>query len=210
MTDTTVQIILLLLYTINTQRMEEVMVLNDDGRVIYQKGQQQIRITKNSVSFNDNVYQLCNITGFSSGKIKRYPIVPFCWIFTALIVGFTFIAIDIKFGYISFFGIHILLSVRLFGIFVFGLAATGIFINIGQDVRYGLILTLNSGDKHLFITTDNIKMKEVISQLYEFIDSKMDGVYLVNVTDNSIHIKGSMTGVAASGAAGSTITSDIK
>jgi hypothetical protein len=52
-------------------------------------------------------------------------------------------------------------------------------------------------------------MSKVVSQLYDFIESKKDGVYLLTINDNSIKIEGNMTGVAASGTGDSTISSNV-
>jgi hypothetical protein len=81
-------------------------------------------------------------------------------------------------------------------------------INLIQETRYGLILTLNSGDKHLFITTDWGSVTKVVNQLNTFIESKQDGVYMVSITNNSVKVKGNMTGVAAVGTGNTTISSN--
>lgn len=80
---------------------------------------------------------------------------------------------------------------------------------IARGSKYGLLMTLNSGDRHLFITSDRDKMADVVNEIYAFMESDKDGVYIVTINDNSINIKGDMTGVAASVSSGSTITSNI-
>ncbi len=44
------------------------MAQNDTGNVAYQRGQ-ELKITKRTVSFRNNVYQFKNITGFSAGEL---------------------------------------------------------------------------------------------------------------------------------------------
>jgi hypothetical protein len=77
------------------------MVLNDNGTFVYQRGK-ELKITRNSVSFESNVYQLCNITGFSSGRVERRPVFSYWWIIIGFIVGAIFADIDMP---MSYFGI---------------------------------------------------------------------------------------------------------
>lgn len=54
------------------------MAQNDTGNVAYQRGQ-ELKITKRTVSFRNNVYQFKNITGFSAGELGS--INKICYLF---------------------------------------------------------------------------------------------------------------------------------
>lgn len=180
------------------------MVLNDNGTFVYQR-EKELKVTRNSVSFEDNVYQLCNITGFSAGQVQRNPIIPCWWIVIGFIIGSILIYINIP---LIYFRIYVPYGTQHVGIGIFILSIAGMIVDFNQSTRYGLILTLNSGDKHLFITTDWENLSRVITLLHRFIESKQEGVYLVNVTDNSIKIEGNMTGVVTAGTKDTTISSN--
>jgi hypothetical protein len=180
------------------------MVLNDDGRFVYQRGK-ELKVTRNSVSFEDNFYQLCNITGFSAGRVKRRPVVPCWWIIIGFIVGITLIDINTHISYFRLAGMVMPYGTKQIGFGIVFLSILGIMMNLIQETLYGLILTLNSGDKHLFITTDRASVTSVVDQLNTFIELKKDGIYMVNITSNSVRVKGNMTGVAAVGNKDSTI-----
>lgn len=111
-------------------------------------------------------------------------------------------------SYFRFSNNYVPYGTKHIGLFIVFLSLLGIMINFIQETMYGLILTLNSGDKHLFITTDWGSVTKVVSQLNTFIESKQDGVYMVSITSNSVKVKGSMTGVVAAGTENTTISSN--
>lgn len=168
------------------------MAQNDTSDVAYQRGQ-ELKITKRTVSFGNNVYQFKNITGFSEGKIEKTLPIP--WGF--ILIGFIFSLIII--GSVS----------AAFGIFTLVVCAICIGINLSQNDEYGLILTLNSGGKHMFVTSDHKRLSEVVQKLYQFMESDQDSMSPITINDNSIQIQGNMTGVAASGTGNSTISSNV-
>ncbi|MEH2263800.1 DUF6232 family protein [Nostoc sp.] len=125
-------------------------------------------ITKRTVRFARNVYQTHNISGFSEGEVDIGTI-PWVIIIIVLLLGLT----------ISFFNsgsgwLLILLAV-----------AAGIW-NFVKPKHYGLLLTLNSGDKKLFTTTDKPGLKKVISVIYDFIESEKEATYQVSVNNNNV------------------------
>ena len=182
------------------------MTLNDDGRVLYQTGK-EIRITKRTVSFGSNVYQFKNITGFSDGKIKRRLLIPCWWLVVGFIIGFICINSNVHVGYFHFGKQYVLYGTKEIGICIIVLAILGMIIDFTQEKKYGLILTLNSGDRHLFVTSDQDRMFGVIRQLHAFMESDQDGAYVVTINDNSIKIE-NMTGVVASRTKNTTISSN--
>ncbi len=169
------------------------MAQNDTGNVAYQRGQ-ELKITKRTVSFRNNVYQFKNITGFSESEIQKEISVPWGYIFIGFIISIISIGPARATG---------------FGIFGFIVCIICIFINISKKDEYGLVLTLNSGDKHMFITRDYAKLSEVIQQLYIFMESDQDDTYVYTINDNSIQIQGDVTGVVASRTKDTTISSNV-
>jgi hypothetical protein len=184
------------------------MVLNDNGTFIYQKGK-ELKVTRNSVSFEDNFYQLCNITGFSAGRVKRRPVFSYWWIIIGFILGAILIDINMPVSYFRFSNKYIPYGTKHIGFGIVALSILGIIINLIQETKYGLILTLNSGDKYLFITTDIGSVTKVVNQLNAFIESKQDGVYMVSITNNSVKVKGNITGVTTVGTRSTTISSNV-
>jgi uncharacterized protein YpmS len=58
--------------------------------------------------------------------------------------------------------------------------------NVFKPKHYGLLLTLNSGDKKLFITTDQTGLKQVISVIYEFIETEKDSTYQISINNSQV------------------------
>lgn len=167
------------------------MAQNDTGNVEYQRGQ-KLKITKRTVSFGNNVYQFKNITGFSEGTIYKAVTIPWFFIVIGAIAGI--IALSEK--------------AAVIGVFILLVCAVCIIINKTQKDEYGLILTLNSGHRHMFVTRDHSRLSEAIQQLYSFMESDQDGAYLFTINDNTIQIQGDMKGVIASGTKNTTISSN--
>ena len=127
-----------------------------------------ILITKRTVRFASNVYQTHNISGFSEGEVDIGTI-PWIILIIVLLIG---------------------LTVRVFnggsGWFLILLAVAGGVWNFVKPKHYGLLLTLNSGDKKLFTTTDKPGLKKVISVIYDFIETEKDAAYRISVTNNNV------------------------
>lgn len=154
-----------------------------------------IRITKRTVTFGNNVYQTRNIAGFGDGEIKLGSILPFPILLGGFLVGL----ILANFPGVKLVGYIILLS------------AIGILAyQISREKQYGLLLTLNSGDKYLFTTTDKEGLRKVVGTLCEFIEKDAEGVYTVTVHDNSINVQGGFTGTAVTGKNPGDISTNIK
>lgn len=168
------------------------MAQNDTSNVAHQRGQ-ELKITKRTVSFGNNVYQFKNITGFSEGKIEKTLPIPWGFIFIGFIVSL------IIMGSVS----------AAFGVVVLVACVICLGINLSQSDEYGLILTLNSGGKHMFVTSDHKMLSDVVQKLYKFMESDQDSMPPITINDNSIQIQGNMTGVAASGIGSSTISSNV-
>jgi hypothetical protein len=127
-----------------------------------------ILITKRTVRFARNVYQTHNISGFSEGEVD---IGTFPWIIIIIVflIGLIVGAFN---GGLSWFLIL--------------LAVAGAVWNFAKPKHYGLLLTLNSGDRKLFTTTDKPGLEKVISVIYAFIETDKDATYEISVTNNNV------------------------
>lgn len=132
-----------------------------------------ITITKRTVRFSGaNVYQTHNITGFSEGEVEIGTI-PWGIIVILLLVG-SIVGLGNS-------GIGLALSSAAIG---------GAIWNFSKPKHYGLLLTLNSGDKKLFTTTDKANLKVAIGAIYEFIEKEKDATYQISI-ENS-HVRGNL------------------
>jgi hypothetical protein len=127
-----------------------------------------ILITKRTVRFTRNVYQTHNIAGFSEGEVDIGTI-PWIIIIIVLLIGLTVSAFNGGLGW-----------------FLNLLAIAGAVWNFAKPKHYGLLLTLNSGDRKLFTTTDKPGLKKVVSVIYDFIETEKDATYEISVTNNSV------------------------
>lgn len=133
-----------------------------------------ITVTQRTVRFSYNVYQTHNITSFTEGEIE-IPGIPWGTIGICLIA---FILIGINHGNNP---ILILLAYLL-------LAATiaGVVRNLTKPKHYGLLLTLNSGDKTLFTTQKKESLKQVIGVIYEFIETEKEATYQISISNSEV------------------------
>jgi Family of unknown function (DUF6232) len=127
-----------------------------------------ILITKRTVRFTRNVYQTHNIAGFSEGEVDIGTI-PWIIIIIVLLIGLTVSAFNGGLGW-----------------FLNLLAIASAVWNFVKPKHYGLLLTLNSGDRKLFTTTDKPGLKKVVSVIYDFIETEKDATYEISVTNNSV------------------------
>jgi Family of unknown function (DUF6232) len=142
-----------------------------------------LTITSRTVRFSKTVYQTRNIAAFSEGNV---PIghIPWLIILVCAIGGF-FARYYIARGDSSVADFLIL--------FAFG----GVLWNLAKPKHYGFLLSLNSGEKKLFITRDKVGIKQVISTLYDFIEEERDATYQITVNNSQIKgnfIQGSTRG----------------
>lgn len=131
-----------------------------------------ITITKKTVRFSHNVYQTHNITGFSEGEVDIGTI-P--W---GIIIVLSIVASIVSMGNS---GLGLVLSSATIG---------GVVWNLTKPKHYGLLLTLNSGDKKLFTTSDKVNLKVAIGAIYEFIEKEKDATYQVSI--NNSQVEGSL------------------
>ena len=133
------------------------------SRTIYSK-LTTIYITKKIVKFGDSVYQFCNVTGFKlTGIDVLNGSVIACLFMTFLIVLITLVFTNINLAVLFAVSIYI------------------IFTLIPQKLlkKYGLEVSMNSGEKAIFTTNDIKGLKAVIAELSKFIESE-------NETENCV------------------------
>jgi Family of unknown function (DUF6232) len=127
-----------------------------------------ITITKRTVRFSYNVYQTHNITGFSEGEVDIGKIPE------GIIIVFLLVSSIVGMGNS---GVGVLLGLVALG---------GIMWNFYKPKHYGLLLTLNSGDKTLFTTTQKESLKQVIGVIYEFIESEKEATYQISISNSEV------------------------
>jgi uncharacterized membrane protein len=127
-----------------------------------------ITVTKRTVRFAKNVYQTHNIAGFGEGEIDIGTI-PWLLVVVVFILGLILNSFNMLVGWL----------IVLVGI------AGGAW-NIFKPKHYGLLPTLNSGDKKLFITIDQTGLKQVISVIYEFIETEKDATYQISINNSQV------------------------
>jgi hypothetical protein len=131
-----------------------------------------ITMTKRTIRFSHNVYLFHNIEGFSEEEIDTATI-PF-WIITILFM----------------IGVIVSSSNLTSGSTLIMLAISGTIWNLCKPKYYGLLLTFNSGNKFLFITSDKTGTKNVISVIYEFFETQKeeDLAIQISISNSTISI----------------------
>lgn len=129
---------------------------------------QVITVTQRTVRFDKNVYQTHNIAGFGEGEVELGKI-PWGLIIISVILGWVLNSFNLGVGWL------LLLS---------GIAG-GIW-NFVKPKHYGLLLTLNSGDKKLFVTTDKNGLQKGISVIYEFIETEKEATYQISIRNSQV------------------------
>ena len=72
------------------------------------------------------------------------------------------------------------------GWIIFLAGGGGIAWNIYKPKYYGLLLTLNSSDKSLFVTSDTAGLKKTIEVIYDLIESESEATYELNISNATI------------------------
>jgi hypothetical protein len=126
-----------------------------------------ITVTKRTVRFEKNVYQTKNVSSFSEGNIVVSGL-PWLLLIVLIILGL----IGASFSWIGW-------MLMLAG-------GAGVFWNLSKPKNYGLLLSLNSGDKSLFVSSDTEGLKKVISVIYDLIENETEATYQVNITNSKV------------------------
>ena len=129
-----------------------------------------ITMTKRTIHFSHNVYLFHNIEGFSE-EVVDITTIPF-WIITILfMIGVIISSSNLTLGWI----------LTIFAI-------SGTIWNLCKPKYHGLLLTLNSGNKFLFVTNDKSGTRNVISVIYEFFETETKGDLTIQILVNNSHI----------------------
>jgi hypothetical protein len=131
-----------------------------------------ITITKRTIRFSHNVYLFHNIEGFSEEAVDIATI-PF-WIITILfMIGVIISSYNLTLGWTLII-----------------LAISGTMWDFVKPRYYGLLLTFNSGNKFLFVTSDISGIRNVISVIYEFFETetKEDLAVEISISNSRISI----------------------
>ncbi|MEO1428813.1 MAG: DUF6232 family protein [Cyanobacteria bacterium J06633_8] len=153
-----------------------VSTLSKDSKNIVLERNKVITITNRTVRFGAEVYQTHNIAGFGEGEV-RIPSVP--WI--GVILMFLLSPLLVFLGASSRNPLLGLLGICLF-LASFFCAASNIF----ESKHYGFVITLNSGDKRFFLTTDKSGLKRVTSTIYDILELDKEATYQVTVNNGDI------------------------
>jgi hypothetical protein len=133
---------------------------------------QLITVTNRTVSFSNTVCQTKNIASFSEGDVA---ILELPWTPITLVTLLGFIMVSTSFGNSKGIGVVMVL-----------LGVVGIIWNLSKPKHYGLLLSLNSGDKKLFISSDTKGLKNIISVIYDLIETDSEATYQVNISNSKI------------------------
>lgn len=128
-----------------------------------------ITITKRTVRFSRNVYQTHNIAEFGEGEVDIGTI-PWIIIIGVFIIGLIIVNFNPKVG-----------------LLVIIVSSIGAIWNVHKPKYYGFLLTLNSGDKKLFTTTDKENLKRVIEVIYDLIETEKEATYQISVNNSKVN-----------------------
>jgi len=142
-----------------------------------------INVTRTTVRFSRTVYQTRNISEFSEGQV-RMGLIPWNSLAIILIAGLV-----IGFSGFSIYQLNqdsTLSLVVLVGAVLVMAGVAGFIWNLIDPQYYGLLITLNSGDKRLFVTQDIAGLRQVISTIYEFIETEKDTIYQISISNSQV------------------------
>lgn len=146
-------------------------IQRQNDKVLVIEKPEPIVVTKKVVKFGSYVYQFRNVTGFGFANVKKpYRVHPLV-ILTFLLVGTGLVYQSDK-------------ITQGFGMLILLLGVAGVIDNLTQPKRIGLELYVNSGDNVIFVTTDKSGVREVISQLCEFMESDIEDIKVININQN--------------------------
>lgn len=138
------------------------------GQSVTLEENKTITITKRTVRFGTTVYQTENIAGFSEGNVN---LGTFPWLLIII-----FIAV----------GLIVFSFSKATGWFFLLVGIGGTIWNLVKPKHYGFLLTLNSGDKKLFVTKDREGLDKVIKVIYDFIETEKEATYQIKIENSKI------------------------
>jgi hypothetical protein len=162
----------------------------------------EIEINRSIVKFGTSVYQFKNVTGFEVGVIpqNKFPVLLFS-VLTILGV----LVMSIAFSLYSILPSRTLNDSGGFMLFVaLGLSALLIAVSMivgygRQSTKYGLTIFLNSGQKNVFVSQDKSFLMDIVDSLYSFMKQEQVKSLLIDMSNRSITVGGSIGGSATAG-----------
>jgi Family of unknown function (DUF6232) len=142
-----------------------------------------ITVTRRTVRFAKNVFQTHNISSFSDGEVEIGRI-PWAMAIIPLILWLLIGLADMR----QWFVLAWLL---------FFTGITCLVWNVAKPKHYGLLISLNSGEKKLFITSDTKGLKKTITVIYDLLETESESTYQINI--NSSNIQGNFIAGSNSG-----------
>ena len=138
---------------------------------------QEIVITKKTVKFGNYVYQFRNVTGFGllQAKMNLLEKIIISLLSILFLAGFSMLYANSS-------------SLKTQGLIMVIISLGLIQLILLIPKRQGLILSLNSGDYTVFVSRDLNGIKKVVSILYKFMESDMEGSYIVNIDQRNAKI----------------------
>lgn len=151
--------------------------------ILIEKNRATITVSKRTVRFEKNVVQTHNISSFSDGEVEMGRI-PWAIVVIPLIIWLLIGLADAR----QWFGLAWLL---------FLLGITCLIWNLKKPKYYGLLISLNSGEKKLFTTSDTQGLKKIITTIYDLLETESESTYQINI--NSSNIQGNFIAGSNSG-----------
>ena len=162
----------------------------------------EIEINKSIIKFGTSVYQFKNVTGFEVGVIpqNKFPVLLF-----SVLTIFGSLILTISYGISSILpgrtldssGAFAILS--MLGVLALVIAASMILGYASQSTKYGLTLYLNSGQKNVFVSQDKNFLMDIVDSLYSFMKEEQAKSLLIDMSNRSITVGGSIHGSAITG-----------
>lgn len=162
-------------------------VVNQDENGNRFETAKEIEINRSIVKFGTSVYQFKNVTGFEVGMIPRGKF-PFQRFVILIILGLA------SFATPSGASVGVILLCIAGGLFIF----LYIFY-LGVSTRYGLTIYLNSGQKSIFVSRDKDFLMAIVENLYMFMQKEQAKSLLIDMSNRSITVGGSIGGSATAG-----------
>lgn len=137
------------------------------------KEKTSILITQNTVKLKGVVYQTCNIASFEFGSYRLPAIVPY-W----FIIALSLLSISLISGMDSFY--------KTLGYLMLFIAVASLFINLSRLQKDGFLLELTSGRSCLFICQNSRQGRQVVYEIYEFLEKGKSGEYYIQISESTI------------------------
>lgn len=175
----------------------------DSHAVEADTGDKTLSITQRTVSVGAHVYATENICHFGPGKAPLF-IIPraVTHLLVILAIWFQLVASmaqsSLSYGTSSSGG-----GQKVFAAFMVLLAIVAVLWNPLGPKRYGLLMSLNSGEKRFFATQDKRGLAAAVEQVQGLMESVEQGAAQITVSETKVMVSHSTVGVISTGKVGS-------